>query len=168
MPMHGEYRMLKLHTEIAETLGIPKQNSFICRNGDTLILKNRQVTRGPSVPAEAVYIDGKDINGLSTAVIRDRKILADDGVVSVSIVIDAKNNQLLLKPTITALGFVFQSANDMLKNAENKLEERLSLMMKSRISFSELKNTIKEVVGKYLFIKTQRNPMIIPVIMNRG
>jgi ribonuclease J len=168
MPMHGEYRMLKLHTEIAETLGIPKQNSFICRNGDTLILKNRQVTRGPSVPAEAVYIDGQDINGLSTAVIRDRKILADDGVVSVSIVIDAKNNQLLLKPTITALGFVFQSANDMLKNAENKLEERLSLMMKSRISFSELKNTIKEVVGKYLFIKTQRNPMIIPVIMNRG
>jgi ribonuclease J len=168
MPMHGEYRMLKLHTEIAETLGIPKQNSFICRNGDTLILKNRQVTRGPSVPAEAVYIDGKDINGLSTAVIRDRKILADDGVVSVSIVIDAKNNQLLLKPTITALGFVFQSANDMLKNAENKLEERLMFMMKSRISFSELKNTIKEVVGKYLFIKTQRNPMIIPVIMNRS
>jgi ribonuclease J len=168
MPMHGEYRMLKLHTEIAETLGIPKQNSFICRNGDTLILKNHQVTRGPSVPAEAVYIDGKDINGLSTAVIRDRKILADDGVVSVSVVIDAKNNQLLLKPTITALGFVFQSANDMLKNAENKLEERLTLMMKSRISFSELKNAIKEVVGKYLFIKTQRNPMIIPVIMNRG
>jgi ribonuclease J len=168
MPMHGEYRMLKLHTEIAETLGIPKQNSFICRNGDTLILKNRQVTRGPSVPAEAVYIDGKDINGLSTAVIRDRKILADDGVVSVSVVIDAKNNQLLLKPTITALGFVFQSSNEMLKNAESKLEERLSLMMKSRISFSELKNTIKEVVGKYLFIKTQRNPMIIPVIMNRG
>ena len=168
MPMHGEYRMLKLHTEIAETLGIPKQNSFICRNGDTLILKNRQVTRGPSVPAEAVYIDGKDINGLSTAVIRDRKILADDGVVSVSVVIDAKNNQLLLKPTINALGFVFQSSNDMLKNAESKLEERLSLMMKSRISFSELKNTIKEVVGKYLFIKTQRNPMIIPVIMNRG
>ncbi len=168
MPMHGEYRMLKLHTEIAETLGIPKQNSFICRNGDTLILINKQVTRGPSVPAEAVYIDGKDINGLSTAVIRDRKILADDGVVSVSVVIDAKNNQLLLKPTITALGFVFQASNDMLKNAEGKLEERLALMMKSRISFSELKNTIKEVVGKYLFIKTQRNPMIIPVIMNRG
>jgi ribonuclease J len=86
----------------------------------------------------------------------------------VSVVIDAKNNQLLIKPTITALGFVFQSANDMLKNAEFKLEERLKLLMKNRVSFSELKNTIKEVVGKYLFIKTQRNPMIIPVIMNRG
>ncbi|MFZ9139013.1 MAG: ribonuclease J [Bacilli bacterium] len=168
MPMHGEYRMLKLHTEIAETLGIAKQNSFICRNGDVLHLKNHQVSRGGQVPAEAVYIDGKDINGLSTAVIRDRKILADDGVVSVSVVIDAKNNQLLIKPTITALGFVFQSANDMLKNAEFKLEERLKLLMKNRVSFSELKNTIKEVVGKYLFIKTQRNPMIIPVIMNRG
>ena len=168
MPMHGEYRMLKLHTEIAETLGIPKQNSFICRNGDVLVLKNHVITRGGSVPAEAVYIDGKDINGLSTAVIRDRKILAEDGVVSVAIVIDAKNNLLLLKPTITALGFVFQSANEMLKNAEIKLDERLKSMMKNRVSFSELKNAIKEVVGKYLFIKTQRNPMIIPVIMNRS
>jgi ribonuclease J len=62
MPMHGEYRMLKLHTEIAETLGIPKQNSFICRNGDVLVMKNHVITRGGSVPAEAVYIDGKDIN----------------------------------------------------------------------------------------------------------
>ena len=168
MPMHGEYRMLKLHTEIAETLGIPKQNSFICRNGDILELKNHRVTRGGTVPADAIYIDGKDINGLSSAVIRDRKILAEDGVVSVSIVIDAKQNQLLLKPTIHALGFVFQSANDMLKNAEAKLEDRLKLLMKNRVSFSELKNTMKEVVGKYLFIKTQRNPMIIPVIMNRS
>ena len=168
MPMHGEYRMLKLHTEIAETLGIPKLNSFICRNGDILELKNHRVTRGGTVPADAIYIDGKDINGLSSAVIRDRKILAEDGVVSVSIVIDAKQNQLLLKPTIHALGFVFQSANDMLKNAEAKLEDRLKLLMKNRVSFSELKNTMKEVVGKYLFIKTQRNPMIIPVIMNRS
>jgi ribonuclease J len=168
MPMHGEYRMLKLHTEIAETLGIPKQNSFICRNGDILELNNHRVSRGGTVPADAIYIDGKDINGLSSAVIRDRKILAEDGVVSVSIVIDAKQNQLLLKPTIHALGFVFQSANDMLKNAEAKLEERLKILMKNRVSFSELKNTMKEVVGKYLFIKTQRNPMIIPVIMNRS
>jgi ribonuclease J len=168
MPMHGEYRMLKLHTEIAESLGIPKDHSFICRNGDILTLRQKEVTRGGTVPAEAVYIDGKDINGLSSAVIRDRKILADDGVVSVAIVIDAKQNQLLIKPTITTLGFVFQTANDILNNAEIKLHERLNLLMKNRVSFSELKNTIKEVVGKYLFIKTQRNPMIIPVIMNRG
>jgi ribonuclease J len=168
MPMHGEYRMLKLHTEIAETLGIPKDHSFICRNGDTLILNHKQVTRGPSVPAEAVYIDGKDINGLSSAVIRDRKILADDGVVSVAIAIDAKQNQLLMAPTISTLGFVFKTANDIIKNAEVKLEERLRQLMKNRVSFSELKNVTKEVVGKYLFIKTQRTPMIIPVIMNRN
>jgi ribonuclease J len=168
MPMHGEYRMLKLHTEIAETLGIPKDHSFICRNGDTLILNHKQVSRGPSVPAEAVYIDGKDINGLSSAVIRDRKILADDGVVSVAIAIDAKQNQLLMAPTITTLGFVFKTANNIIKNAEIKLDERLRQLMKNRVSFSELKNVTKEVVSKYLFIKTQRTPMIIPVIMNRN
>jgi ribonuclease J len=168
MPMHGEYRMLKLHAEIAESLGMPKENAFICRNGDTLVLRRKHVTRGPSVPAEAVYIDGKDINGLSSAVIRDRKILSDDGLVSVSIVIDANQNKLLVQPSISALGFVYKSSNDLLKQAERKLAERLEQMMKNRTSFSELKSTIKDVVGRYLFIKTQRNPMIIPVIMNRG
>ncbi len=168
MPMHGEYRMLKLHTEIAQSLGIPLANSFICRNGDTLILKRGMVTRGPSVPAEAVYIDGKDINGLSTAVIRDRKILADDGLVSVSIVLDSAKNTLLVKPTIHTLGFVYKTANDIIRNAEIKLEERLQQLMQNRVSFSELKATIKDTVSKYLFIKTQRTPMIIPVIMNRS
>jgi ribonuclease J len=168
MPMHGEYRMLKLHAEIAESLGMPKDNAFICRNGDTLVLKRKEVTRGPSVPAEAVYIDGKDINGLSTAVIRDRKILSDDGLVSVSIVIDASQNKLLIPPSITALGFVYKSSNDLLKQAEKKLADRLESIMKNRTSFSELKNTIKDVVGRYFFIKTQRNPMIVPVIMNRS
>jgi ribonuclease J len=167
MPMHGEYRMLKLHTEIAETLGIPKSNSFICRNGDTLTLRKGIVTRGQSVPAEAVYIDGKDINGLSTAVIRDRKILADDGLVSVSIILDASRNKLLVKPQIHTVGFVFSATSDLLKIAEEKLNERLSLLMAGRPSFSELKNVIKDTVSKYLFVKTQRNPMIIPVIMSK-
>jgi ribonuclease J len=167
MPMHGEYRMLKLHTEIAETLGIPKENSFICRNGDTLTLRKGIVTRGNSVPAEAVYIDGKDINGLSTAVIRDRKILSDDGLVSVSIVIDPSKNKLLVKPTIHTVGFVYSATSDLLKNAEQKLDERLSLLMQNKPSFSELKMVIKDTVSKYLFIKTQRNPMIIPVIMSK-
>jgi ribonuclease J len=167
MPMHGEYRMLKLHTEIAETLGIPKENSFICRNGDTIVLRKGIVTRGGTVPAEAVYIDGKDINGLSTAVIRDRKILSDDGLVSVSVVLDSSKNKLLTKPSISTVGFVFQASNELIKHAEEKLEERLLEIMKNRLSFSELKSVIKETVSKYLFIKTQRNPMVIPVIMNR-
>jgi ribonuclease J len=167
MPMHGEYRMLKLHTEIAETLGIPISNSFICRNGDTLVLRKGLVTRGNAVPAEAVYIDGKDINGLSTAVIRDRKILSDDGLVSVSIILDASRNKLLMKPEIHTVGFVYSATSDLLKLAEATLDERLTQLMTKRPSFSELKSVIKDTVSKYLFIKTQRSPMIIPVIMSK-
>lgn len=167
MPMHGEFRMLKLHTELAETLGVPKARSFICANGDTLLLKRGVVTRGPRIPADAIYIDGKDINGLSTAVIRDRRLLAEDGMVSVSLVVDAKENKIIVPAAITTTGFVYKESYELLRHTEEKVNERLQQMMTNRVTFGELKNAIRETVGKYLFLKTQRNPMIIPVIMNR-
>ena len=80
MPAHGEYRMLKLHGQVAESLGIPHDHIFLCDNGDTLVLKNHQVTRGGHVPAEDVYIDGNDLDGLSSAVINDRDQLKSDGM----------------------------------------------------------------------------------------
>ena len=168
MPIHGEFRMLKLHTELAETLGIPQDHSFICANGDTLLLKRGVVTRGPRIPADAVYIDGKDINGLSTAVIRDRRILAEDGMVSVSLVIDAKENKMIVPPTVHTLGFVYKDSQELISHTQEKIIERLNQLMANRVTFGELKSAIRETVGKYLFLKTQRNPMIIPVIMNRS
>ncbi len=168
MPIHGEFRMLKLHTELAETLGIPQSRSFICANGDTLLLKRGVVTRGPRIPADAVYIDGKDINGLSTAVIRDRRILAEDGMVSVSLVIDAKENKIIVPPTVHTLGFVYKDSQELISHTQEKIIERLNQLMTNRVTFGELKSAIRETVGKYLFLKTQRNPMIIPVIMNRS
>jgi ribonuclease J len=167
MPIHGEFRMLKLHTELAETLGIPQARSFICANGDTLLLKRGVITRGPRIPADAVYIDGKDINGLSTAVIRDRRILAEDGMVSVSLVIDAKENKIVVPPSLHTLGFVYKDSQELITHTQEKIVERLNQLMANRVTFGELKAAIRETVGKYLFLKTQRNPMIIPVIMNR-
>ncbi|HOJ44448.1 MAG TPA: ribonuclease J [Bacilli bacterium] len=167
MPVHGEYRMLKLHAELAHTLGMSPDHTFICGNGDTLVLRKGVVSRGPHVPAEALYIDGRDINGLSTAVIRDRKILAEDGMVSVIVAIDSQRNQLLLAPKITTAGFVYQASGNLIAHAEIKVKESLDELMKNRVNFNEIKQAIRSTVGKYLFIKTQRNPMIIPVIMNK-
>jgi ribonuclease J len=168
MPIHGEYRMLKLHAELAQSLGMAEDHTFICANGDTLMLRKGVVSRGPRVPADALYIDGRDINGLSTAVIRDRKILAEDGMVSVIVAIDSHKSQLLLPPKITTAGFVYQASGKLIAGAEAMVNESLAELMKNRVNFNEIKQTIKNTVGKYLFLKTQRNPMIIPVIMNKN
>jgi len=167
MPMHGEYRMLKLHAELAHSLGIDPSHTFICGNGDTLMLRKGVVSRGERIPADSLYIDGRDINGLSTSVIRDRKILAEDGMVSVFLSIDSQANQLLLPPKITTAGFVYQASGKLIAHAENQLYDSLKQLMVNRVNFSDIKQRVKSVVGKYLFLKTQRNPMIIPVIMNR-
>lgn len=170
MPIHGEYRMLKLHAELASEVGVKKENSFVLANGDVLLLDKGKVTLSNSrIQADDIYVDGHDTNGLSTAVIKDRKLLSSDGLVAVLISIDSKNNTLLTKPSILSRGFIYIKENGQLINEiENLVNETLeNLFKKERTTFLEIKNTIKSVVSTFLFHKTRRNPMIIPVIMNK-
>lgn len=170
MPAHGEYHMLKLHGEIAKQIGLPQENIFVMANGDTLILENHKIRDGERIPAEDVYIDGNDINGVSTAVIRDRKILQDDGMVSVLICLNSKTNTLIVPPKVITVGFVSYGANEdhLTRHASLQVQEALEKLFiaNTHITFSDIKNTIRSVVSKYYFRKTQRNPMIIPLIMN--
>lgn len=170
MPAHGEYHMLKLHGEVAKSIGIKSENIFVLANGDTLILENHKIRDGERIPAEDVYIDGNDINGVSTAVIRDRKILQDDGMVGVLLCLNSKTNTLAAPPKVITVGFVSYGANEehLTRHASIQVQEALEEMFKtsSHITFSDIKNTIRSVVSKYFFRKTQRNPMIIPLIMN--
>ncbi|MFA5481261.1 MAG: ribonuclease J [Bacilli bacterium] len=168
MPIHGEYRMLKLHADIAVELGMDRKNTFVMANGDTIILRHNRIVEGTRVPSDAIYIDGRDINGLSTAVIRDREILKDDGMVAVLITIDSKTNTLVVPPVIYTRGFVLANHSRLIAEGEKIISVDLSRLMNGRVTFGEIKNTIKNSLGKYLFAQTERNPMIIPVIMNRG
>lgn len=168
MPIHGEYRMLKLHTDIAVELGMDRKNTFVMANGDTIILRKRRISEGTRVPSDAIYIDGRDINGLSTAVIRDREILKDDGMVAVLISIDSKANKLVVPPVIQTRGFVLANHTRLIAEGEKIISAELQKLMSGRVTFNEIKNTIKNSLGKYLFAQTERNPMIIPVIMNRN
>ncbi len=168
MPIHGEYRMLKIHADIAVSLGMPKENTFILSNGDTLYLQDHEVTYGPRIQADEIYIDGRDINGLSASVIHDRKVLSQDGMVAVSIVIDSRTNQLLSRPKIITKGFVHESNTILIDKAQIKIETILKELMKNKVTFAEIKSTIKNTLGRYLFAKTQRTPYIIPVIMNKN
>lgn len=170
MPAHGEYHMLKLHADLAETLGMKKDNIFVLANGDTLILQNHKIEDGERILAEDVYIDGNDTSGVSTAVIRDRKILQDDGMVSVFILLDSKTNKLLCSPRVQTVGFVSYGKNEdhLVRHSQTQVEEALDdLFLTNKVTFNDIKNTVRSVVSKYYFRKTQRNPMIIPLIMNK-
>lgn len=170
MPAHGEYHMQKLHGDIAMELGIPKDHVFLLANGDTLVLDNHQIYEGDRFQADDVYIDGYDINGVSTAVITDRKILQDDGMVSVLVCLDSRRNALLTHPKVITVGFVSYGKYEdhLTRHASMMVEEALSkLFLTKHVTFNDIKNTVRSVVSKYYFRKTQRNPMIIPLVMDK-
>jgi ribonuclease J len=170
MPAHGEYRMLKIHGQIALQVGLPKDHIFICDNGDMLQLKNHVVTRTSNhVPAEDVYIDGNDLDGLSSSVINDREQLKNDGMVAVLLTIDSKRNKVIVPASVYSRGFNAGKDTHVIRHAQIHAQEAIdSLMGGGRVSFAELKSTIRETVSQYIYRRTERNPMIIPIIMDVG
>ena len=168
MPMHGEYKMLKLHAQTAEEVGLPKENIFICANGDALVLRNEEVFRASNrVHTDAIYVDGNDITGLSNSVLKDRQILADNGMVTVIVCLDSRHNKILCKPGIVSRGFIYiKNSKDIVKEAEDLVLEALQKTMKQKVTFNDIKNTIKSTLESFLYEKTNRNPLVIPVILN--
>lgn len=169
MPAHGEYRMLKIHAQLAEQVGIAKDNTFVLGNGDTLTLFHHNITPGRRIQTEDIYIDGKDISGLSTAVIKDRKLLSEDGMISVLVAIDSKTNTLLMKPQLLSSGFLADSEKTELiyNKASEILQEALLEILASKVTFGEIKNTVRATISQYIYTRTHRNPMIIPLVMNK-
>ena len=161
MPVHGEYKMLMQHRQTAMEVGIPKENIFVCANGDILILRNHEILQ-----SDWRY-QGDDIYGLSTAVLKDRRILADNGLVAVIIAIDSKINKILMRPVIVSRGFVFiKDSQGLIKEAEFIVNASLQERMKEKTTFSELKNCVRSTLEPFLYRKTHRNPIVIPVIIN--
>ncbi len=166
MPAHGEYRMLKLHAALAETVGIPKSNIFVCENGDVLTLNNHKVTRGGHIPADDIYIDGKDLDGISSTIIRSRETLTHDGVVNVVCAIDSRRNSIIVPPIIYARGFATQGTDHVSRHIQIEAEEALKYGLASRMSLSELKIHVRNEVSKYIARKTERSPMVLAIVMN--
>ena len=168
MPIHGEHKMLVLHRDSAVETGVPYENTFICANGDAVIIrKGTCFLSDMRIQTDDIYIDGNDTSGLSTAVIKDRHLLADNGMISVIVSIDSRTNKILHKPNIISRGFVYIKDNQsLLKEAEDLVYSMLLGKMKGKITFSDLKNSIKACLEPFLFQKTRRNPIVIPVILN--
>ena len=168
MPMHGEYRMLRLHAELAESLGVPASNCFVLDNGDTLTLARHKITKGYPVEHGVSYIDGKDINSLAKTVIEDRKILTEDGMMIIAVSIDSKDNILLNDPIIYNRGIIQINIDKTIAECQNIIKDAIIEKLKTKTNFSELKNIIKDAAGQFIYSKTHRHPMIIPVIMKKG
>ncbi len=167
MPAHGEYRMLKLHGELAQSVGIPKENTFICSNGDMLQLQNHVVKKtGMHVPADDTYIDGHDLDGLSSAVINDRDQLKNNGIVCVLLTIDYKHNKLVVPPVVYSRGFNVSEDTHVIRHAQMHANEVVQQVMSHKATYAEIKSAIKETLSHYIYRRTARSPMIVPVIMN--
>lgn len=168
MPIHGEYRMLKLHAKVGVECGLPKDHTFVCENGDVLTLINHQVSRGSRVQADSIYIDGKSAVGISNAVIKDRSTLMNEGFVGVYLLIDQKANALISQPVVESRGFISSNKKGLQRKASEiiGIEVMNLLNANKKISMQEVKNTVKNVTSRFLYRESHRNPIIIPVIMN--
>lgn len=168
MPIHGEYRMLKLHARIGVECGLAKDHTFVCSNGDVLTLINHKVYRGNSIQADSIYIDGKNPVGISNAVIKDRGTLINEGMVGVFVVLDAKNNRLVATPHVESKGFITANKRALQKKASEIIGIEINRLLSStqKVTYSDIKNTIRNVTSHFLYRESHRNPMVIPVILD--
>lgn len=167
MPFHGEYRMLKKQANIGIACGIPKENTFIINNGDSLILKNHVITKGPSYSGQDVYVDGNRVGEIGGAVIKDRKIMANDGILVVIANIDMKKNILLLKPNITTRGFILVNENEeLIKKIEYKSNEIITKSLENKDNINTIKSNLTEELYSFIYSLTERKPIILPIIID--
>jgi len=166
IPVHGEYRMLCSHAELAESLGVKKQNILIGENGSVFELTNRSAKINGKVQAGAVFVDGLGVGDVGNIVIRDRQQLAQDGVVIVVIALEKGSNQVLAGPDIVSRGFVYvRDSEGLLTEAKDRIESILDRCEAGNVTeWNAIKTQIRDSLGKYFFERTKRRPMILPII----
>ncbi|AVN59179.1 ribonuclease J [Mesoplasma florum] len=169
MPMHGEFRMLKKHIETAESVNLPKGHGFVMANGDQLELLQGNAQIGKRVDADAIYVDGKDMTAHASNIIRERDILSKDGLISVVVSIDSQTNKLLCAPRIISRGsFYVKDSGNVISEAITIVTEAINEVLNSnKPTFGAIKKAIKQSLSPYIFKTKRRNPLIIPVILNK-
>ncbi|MFQ9489271.1 MAG: ribonuclease J, partial [Streptococcus salivarius] len=167
MPVHGEYRMQKVHAGLAVDCGVPKDNIFIMENGDVLALTKDSARRAGHFNAQDIYVDGNGIGDIGAAVLRDRRDLSEDGVVLAVATVDFKSKMILAGPDILSRGFIYmRESGDLIRESQRILFNAIRIALKNKdASIQSVNGAIVNALRPFLYEKTEREPIIIPMIL---
>lgn len=167
MPVHGEYRMLKIHTELAQQCDVPEENTFIMRNGDVLALTADSARRAGHISAGDVYVDGSGVGDIGNVVLRDRKVLSEDGLVVVVATLDMKHHRVLAGPDLLSRGFIYmRESGELITAGRRRVYRTIKRSFKGEdVTVGALKNAITADLQSFLYNKTGRHPMVLPMLV---
>jgi len=167
IPVHGEYRHLVKHAELAESMGIDKKNIFILSSGDVLELSEEEGKVVDTVPCGELMVDGLGVGDVGNIVIRDRQVLSENGIVVVVLTLDKYTNQLLSGPDIVTRGFVYvRESETLIEEATDVVYHAvINCLENSNVDWAKIKLVIKDSLGEYFWKKMKRTPMVLPIIM---
>ena len=168
IPVHGEYRHLKANAGVAKSLGIPKENVFIMQSGEVLELCDDYAKVVDKVHTGAILVDGLGVGDVGNIVLRDRQHLAEDGIIIVVLTLERRTNRLLAGPDIVSRGFVYvRESEELMDDARKAVSEALEKCLKGRhTDWNKIKLVIRDAMNDYIWKKTKRRPMVIPIIMD--
>ena len=164
IPLHGEQRMLQIHSQLAQDMGMDRNHIAIADNGAVIEITAKTIKVNGSVPSGEVYVDGSGVGDVGAVVMRDRKRLAEDGMVVVVLPVSSHDGNLISEPEIITRGFIYvKESGDLMKELQGVARDAAENVRRRRDD-GELKSTVKSAVSSYLFKTTKRNPMVIPVV----
>lgn len=168
MPIHGEYRMLKRHAQLATECGVPKENTFVLDNGDVLEMDKGHITKIGNFDVLETYVDGNRIGDISTAVLNDRKNMANDGILVVIANINMEARLILSKPMVTTRGFILINENEeLIKQIENISENTITTLFKNKkTTFNDIKLELTKTLTQFIKESTGRKPIVLTVLLN--
>lgn len=166
-PIHGEYRMLKAHVKLAVDCGVSLENCFVLNNGDVLELTEQKAQITDKIPSQPVYVDGDGIGDIGNIVLRDRRILSQEGLVIITININQKERKLINRPAVVTRGFVYvRESEGLIREMEGRISDiTVAKLSEGKKDWKGLKKSIQDDIQPFLLQKTGRRPMILPIIM---
>ena len=167
IPVHGEYRQLRAHAETAKKMGIPTENIFILENGKTLELNKKEAKITTSVPSGKILVDGLGIGDVGNIVLRDRQHLSQDGLIVIVMTMDKSTGEIISGPDVVSRGFVYvRESETLMDDVKRVIKQEVRTFEEEGIrDWSTIKSTLKDDLRDYIFQRTKRNPMILPIIM---